>query len=79
MTVIKKITENKNIITSSVLTAVLCGFLYFENKSLTVGKYIEESLKISDENDRLCIVQISDLQNTEFGHKNKRLINKLIL
>lgn len=77
MTVIKKITENKNIITSSVLTAVLCGFLYFENKSLTVGKYIEESLKISENNDGLCIVQISDLQNTEFGHKNKRLINKI--
>ena len=51
MTVIKKITENKNIITSSVLTAVLCGFLYFENKCLTVGKYIEESLKISENND----------------------------
>ena len=77
MTVIKKIAENKNIIKSAVSAAALCGFLYFENKCLTVGEYIAESMKISDENDGLCIVQISDLQNTEFGHKNKRLINKI--
>ncbi len=77
MTVIKKIAENKNIIKSAVSAAALCGFLYFENKCLTVSEYIAESMKISDENDGLCIVQVSDLQNTEFGHKNKRLIRKI--
>lgn len=77
MTVIKKIAGNKNIIKSAVSAAALCGFLYFENKCLTVSEYIAESMKISDENDGLCIVQVSDLQNTEFGHKNKRLIHKI--
>ena len=77
MTVIKKIAGNKNIIKSAVSAAALCGFLYFENKCLTVSEYIAESMKISDENDGLCIVQVSDLQNTEFGHKNKRLIGKI--
>ena len=77
MTVIKKIAGNKNIIKSAVSAAALCGFLYFENKCLTVSEYIAESMKISDKNDGLCIVQVSDLQNTEFGHKNKRLIRKI--
>ncbi len=77
MAVIKKIAGNKNIIKSAVSAAALCGFLYFENKCLTVSEYIAESMKISDENDGLCIVQVSDLQNTEFGHKNKRLIGKI--
>lgn len=77
MAVIKKIAGNKNIIKSAVSAAALCGFLYFENKCLTVSEYIAESMKISDENDGLCIVQVSDLQNTEFGHKNKRLIRKI--
>ena len=43
MTVIKKIAGNKNIIKSAVSAAALCGFLYFENKCLTVSEYIAES------------------------------------
>lgn len=51
-----------------VLTFVLV-FIWWQNNALVVTRYMYESEKISDGLDGLCIVQLSDLHNKDYGNK----------
>ena len=66
---------NKNVLKTVILAVMTYFFILFENKCITVSKYCIESSKIKNNN--FNIVHISDLHNTEFGHKNKRLIKRI--
>lgn len=65
------------IITVLFFVFVFDLFLAYENKTLVTNKIEVVSEKIPESFDGLRIVHISDLHNTEFGFRNKKLISKI--
>lgn len=59
-----------------VVVLFIC-FFWYENHHLTVTTYTYQSEKTDADLNGYRIVQISDLHNAEFGHDNRKLLEKI--
>lgn len=59
---------NKKLCVLGLSGAAAAGFLYYENKTISVSSY-----KFGTGNKRFRITQVSDLHGTEFGKNNEKL------
>lgn len=60
-----------------VITALTLGLLLWGNKALQTSTYTVTSTHLPPEFEGYTIAQVSDLHNTEFGHSNQKLLDRL--
>ncbi len=72
-------TRKKKIMIFTVLTLLLLltVWIIWGNKALELNSYTVSHKDIPSSFDGFCIVQVSDLHNTEIGKDNKKLIEKI--
>lgn len=70
-------TQTRRTLILLVITALTLGLLLWGNKALQTSTYTVTSTHLPPEFEGYTIPQVSDLHNTEFGHSNQKLLDRL--
>lgn len=69
--------NKKNIIALVLLIIILFLFIWYQNNHIVITFYQYKSSKLSGNDDKFSLVQISDLHNAHFGNNNENLLKRI--